>query len=477
MPDQVLVLEWETVKDTVSPDRVKYLQEIAQSAEAPGNDWLYDLGFKQFSWDFSAALDYFLRFSRCFIRALLKTTELETLRQDAVIDLPAGLVSDFISACPMMAGAEYVTAGMLEGLWQEFNGAFARDIEAFKGGVSDYFREKKPDLHPAGRVFFHLVENKNSDLPFAFMTTYSAGMGANGKPKHLPLKHAIETHDDDELLTLLSTVYKAAEKSRIVTDLIESGEFFHPLAWDGDEAFCFLKEIPDYEACGVLCRIPDWWKQSAATPRVTISLGDNKPIMAGLNALPDFNASVELGGLALSRQEVETILEQSQDLAFIKNKEVKLTKAQLNRLDLVITSYTLVKKYAWLAKYSWHCLILDEAQAIKNPATQQTRAVKTLPAAHRIVMTGTPVENRLSDLWSLFDFLNPGLLDNKTEFSGFAKTLFKRRTKRHTTAAEVIEKSDMAPQKVRNILSGLIIKGKLERVSRGVYKWVRPEPR
>jgi len=57
------------------------------------------------------------------------------------------------------------------------------------------------------------------------------------------------------------------------------------------------------------------------------------------------------------------------------------------------------------------------------------------------------------------------------------ETLFRRRTKRHTTAAEVIEKSDMAPQKVRNILSGLIKKGKLERVSRGVYKWVRPKPR
>lgn len=92
-------------------------------------------------------------------------------------------------------------------------------------------------------------------------------------------------------------------------------------------------------------------------------------------------------------------------------------------LDLVITSYTLVKKYAWLATYSWHCLILDEAQAIKNPGTQQTRSVKALSAAHRIVMTGTPVENRLSDLWSLFDFLNPGLIGNKTEFSNFAKTL------------------------------------------------------
>ena len=114
MPDQTLVLEWETVKYTVSPDRVQCMQEIAQTAENRKDDWLYDLGFKQFPLDFSPSLDYFLRFSRCFVRALLKTAELETLRQDAVIDLPPGLVSDFISACPMMAGAEYVTSGMLE---------------------------------------------------------------------------------------------------------------------------------------------------------------------------------------------------------------------------------------------------------------------------------------------------------------------------------------------------------------------------
>ena len=57
--------------------------------------------------------------------------------------------------------------------------------------------------------------------------------------------------------------------------------------------------------------------------------------------------------------------------------------------------------------------ILDEAQAIKNSGTQQTRAVKELKAAGRIAMTGTPVENRLSDLWSLFDFLNPGLLGTR----------------------------------------------------------------
>ena len=67
-------------------------------------------------------------------------------------------------------------------------------------------------------------------------------------------------------------------------------------------------------------------------------------------------------------------------------------------------------------------MILDEAQAIKNPGTQQTRAVKKLQATNRIVLTGTPVENRLSDLWSLFDFLNPGLLGNLKAFKSFAST-------------------------------------------------------
>ena len=70
-------------------------------------------------------------------------------------------------------------------------------------------------------------------------------------------------------------------------------------------------------------------------------------------------------------------------------------------------------------------MILDEAQAIKNPGTKQTRAVKKLKSMNRIAMTGTPVENKLSDLWSLFDFINPGLLGSGKEFAAFAKNLAK----------------------------------------------------
>jgi SNF2 family DNA or RNA helicase len=76
-----------------------------------------------------------------------------------------------------------------------------------------------------------------------------------------------------------------------------------------------------------------------------------------------------------------------------------------------------------MRQHRWRLAILDEAQAIKNSGTKQTRATKELPAGSRIAMTGTPIENRLSDLWSLFDFLNPGLLGTAKEFGSFVKRI------------------------------------------------------
>ena len=84
--------------------------------------------------------------------------------------------------------------------------------------------------------------------------------------------------------------------------------------------------------------------------------------------------------------------------------------------DLVVTTYAMATRLDWLSLCPWSRVILDEAQAIKNPGTKQSQAVKKIPAPARIAMTGTPVENRLSDLWSLFDFLNPGLLGSRAAF-------------------------------------------------------------
>ena len=92
-------------------------------------------------------------------------------------------------------------------------------------------------------------------------------------------------------------------------------------------------------------------------------------------------------------------------------------------VDLVITSYGTLARTAWMAEVRWSLVVLDEAQAIKNPGTRQTRAVKRLPSRVRLALTGTPVENRLGDLWSLFDFICPGLLGSAQAFSRFARRL------------------------------------------------------
>jgi non-specific serine/threonine protein kinase len=107
-------------------------------------------------------------------------------------------------------------------------------------------------------------------------------------------------------------------------------------------------------------------------------------------------------------------------------KLTTIEEDNLAAVDLVITSYGFLARLPWLAATPWRLAVLDEAQAIKNPAAKQTRTVKQLRSEARIALTGTPIENRLSDLWSIFDFINPGLLGSSKEFSSFIKRLADR---------------------------------------------------
>ena len=103
-----------------------------------------------------------------------------------------------------------------------------------------------------------------------------------------------------------------------------------------------------------------------------------------------------------------------------------MTPEQLGELDLAITSYGSLLRAPVFGMVRWRHVILDEAQAIKNPAAKQTRAAKALKADARIALTGTPVENHLGDLWSIFDFINPGLLGSAAQFKSYARSLADR---------------------------------------------------
>jgi len=111
---------------------------------------------------------------------------------------------------------------------------------------------------------------------------------------------------------------------------------------------------------------------------------------------------------------------------------------ELKGVDVILTTYGTLLRQSWLLDVQWHLAVLDEAQAIKNPSARQTKCVKQLKTAARIALTGTPVENRLGDLWSLFDFLCPGLLGSPTKFKKFIKSLELREADRYAPLRRLV---------------------------------------
>ncbi len=111
----------------------------------------------------------------------------------------------------------------------------------------------------------------------------------------------------------------------------------------------------------------------------------------------------------------------------------------VNEADLVITSYSLAHLDAdELSSVEWDTICLDEAQNIKNAHTKQARAIRKLKGGHKIALSGTPMENRLSELWSIFNFINPGYLGSITQFQRrFATPIEKERD---TTKVAMLQK-------------------------------------
>lgn len=98
-------------------------------------------------------------------------------------------------------------------------------------------------------------------------------------------------------------------------------------------------------------------------------------------------------------------------------KERSKLLSMLSQYDVVVTSYEVVRNdIANLTNFTWHYCILDEGHVIKNAKTKLTKAVKQLRAHHRLILSGTPIQNNVLELWSLFDFLMPGFLGSEASF-------------------------------------------------------------
>ncbi|MCK5180390.1 MAG: DEAD/DEAH box helicase [Candidatus Omnitrophica bacterium] len=601
LPNKYLQAEWFEVDSDISKSQALLERDLYKRFASDFDSALLFLAFCDKTSPLSVTLNFWRDFASIFAEKLIHTPEAERLRHRINLPLRSEEADEILNSAPLMSGAEYLDKTVLFSLWDKLNLKFQKEIKAWKGSVEDFIKKFSPNVHLVGRVYFHLVENKkDEDYPFAFLATYSTGLTDHGKSKHLPLKYALEEYgkDSKKLLVLLSTVSLAAKESAVIHELLESGELFHPLTWEAKHAFEFLKKIPVYEKCGILCRIPDWWKAGSSGLKMDIRIGDVRPSHVGMETILNPDIRLCLGEDEISIEEAGRLLREAEGLAYIKNKWVtvdpqklkqtleayekvremmgegglslrdalrlqlnpgrmlnlddkaesigvsngqwlesvihklrnpdaiaschqgegfkaklrdyqkkglnwlnflhslqfgacladdmglgktvqvlaflnklkssvkpktsllvipasllgnwiseikrfapnikiftahpalnqnKTIKPQdkgfLDKLDMVITTYSLIQRYQWIKDYSWGYVILDEAQAIKNPGTKQTKAVKKLKSQNRIIMTGTPIENRISDLWSLFDFINPGLLGNANEFNNFLKGL------------------------------------------------------
>jgi non-specific serine/threonine protein kinase len=165
--------------------------------------------------------------------------------------------------------------------------------------------------------------------------------------------------------------------------------------------------------------------------------GGGKPSLLVLPASLVANWKAEMARFAPSLQAV--FVHPSEMAKDRHDRAAAAPASAVDGADVVVTTYGMLLRQEWLLGLDWRLVVLDEAQAIKNPGSRQTKLVKRLRADSRIALTGTPVENRLSDLWSLFDFLCPGLLGSQGKFKQFVKRLNDRTENRYGPLRSLVQ--------------------------------------
>lgn len=216
--------------DVSAPVSEQEREEIKQWSKERGYPALYRLGLGGRPEEAAPSEMFLYQVSKTFFEQLTDMPELELARENIKVALTDEVSERLLLAVPFMIGAEHITKKWLQKVFRELQLIFAEEISHYEGTVDMYLTEKNQKLRVPERVFFHMVENKNTDYPFAFLATY-ATKGEDGKVRHVPLRYALTEYQNEreKLLALLSCLNRAAEVSELISGFMESGELFHPL--------------------------------------------------------------------------------------------------------------------------------------------------------------------------------------------------------------------------------------------------------
>jgi len=323
--------EWDASSASSSRELEAFQNHLHSFLEKDIGLGLVVLGLADPALSFSTSLAFWNGFAKEFCTALRLTADLEAMRDRVVVAMPEGLESRMLARVPPMPGAEFVQAELLLALWGKMQSAVQGELASSRKSVAQVLAAWGAQWHLAGRVHFHLVENReNIEAPFAFLATYSAEPNEQGKIAHVPLHHALQAYgrDGKRMIDLLSTVQTCASRVPLIKRLLDSGKLFQPLAWKVAEAYQFLNALPVFEECGVLCRVPKWWSVRSG-PRLQLQVGKKAPTQFGLNAIFAANPQLWLEGEVVTEQEIRKLLAAKEGLALLKGRWVEVNRATL----------------------------------------------------------------------------------------------------------------------------------------------------
>ena len=153
-----------------------YPHEIQKWKEKFGKSFiqaLYNLGFEEKPAWLDAAGSYLYMVADQFLQQLTRLPDIELLREKVVIPVDEDIAEKLLNAVPFTLGSEHVTLKWIQGIFTQLQNVFADEIKKYDGTVSLYLADKSQHLRVPERIFFHLVECKDKDYPFAFLATYA----------------------------------------------------------------------------------------------------------------------------------------------------------------------------------------------------------------------------------------------------------------------------------------------------------------
>ncbi len=318
------------------PELASRLQEAFARGHGHG---LLQLGAGEVKSEMPAVFSYWREFASRYVTGVCTLPDLNELGAlPDVPPIPNEELESLAAAAPPMTGAEYLTATVLQSLWEALDAAFRVELSASKVSVQDFLKWKSPAWNLVGRVHFNLAENRKDDqAPFAFLATYTTRLSAHAKAQHVPLGRALSEYagrtNKSRLLSLLLPVQRAAEQCLWLKSMVEAGEIYHPLRWTPAEALQLLTDLPRLEAAGVVVRVPGAWRANRPPrPQVSATVGAKAPSGLGSDALLDFRMEVTLDGEPLTEAEISKLLAASDGLHLVRGRWVEVDRDKLSRM-------------------------------------------------------------------------------------------------------------------------------------------------